>query len=108
MKKKYINGHEMATLVIPRGCNFSVLWEKIQPYVHLQVYSASSIGECWAKYRENGDILIDTRIEGGLSLHNSKEIAVPYHGQEFILTIPVEALSSKGLAAAKEYKENKK
>jgi hypothetical protein len=108
MKKHIINGHEMETLLIPKGYKSSVLWEKVQPYVNLQVYSASSVGECWAKYRENGDILVDTRIKGGMPLHNTKEKQVPYHGQEFILTIPVQYLNKKGLAAAREYEESKK
>jgi len=104
MKKHIINGHEMATLRVPKArYTFSTLWYGVQPYVNFQVSSDSVRGRCWAI--RNGKTIIDTEIYGGHPLQNSQGQKVHYVGQQFLLIVPVFCLSEKGLAAAKEYEE---
>jgi len=107
MKKKYINGHEMATLLIPEDkSNCLYLYEALQPYIK---YNVESYGDKGSAFCLHTGVLPDlsTRCKGGIPLHNIKCKQVPYRRQEIELTIPVEALSSKGIEAAKEYEKSK-
>jgi len=107
MKKKYINGHEMATLLIPEDKSHSLyLYEALQPYIK---YNVESYGHEGRAFCLNTGILtgLSTRCKGGMPLHNTKGEQVTYTGQKIALTIPVKALSSRGTEAAKEYEKSK-
>jgi len=102
--KKFINGHEMATLRVPKAhYKFSALWENVQPYVNLEISSVSVAGECWSI--KDGNVVFGTFVYGSHPLQNSQGQKVHYVGQQFLLTVPVFCLSEKGLAAAKKYEE---
>jgi hypothetical protein len=106
MKNKYINGHQMATLLVPEADynKFPTLYQTGEPFINAYCSSSSPAGECWIF--KDGDNIASTGIKGGIPLYNPEGENVPYHGQEFILTVPVFCLSEKGLAAAKEYEDS--
>jgi len=103
MKKHIINGHEMATLRVPK-----ISWmlrESVEPYVNnARVSSISKHGKCYAT--QNGSVVFGTFVNGGHPLQNSAGKPVRYVGQEFLLTVPVFCLSEAGRKAAKEYEES--
>jgi hypothetical protein len=103
MKKHIINGHEMATLRVPKAhYKFSALRENVQPYVEIWVASDSVAGECWSLVKSD---IFGSTVNGGHPLQNSRGEKVPYDGQEFLLTVPVFCLSEAGRKAAKEYEK---
>jgi hypothetical protein len=105
--KKFVNGHEMATLVIPEDKSKCLyLYEALQPYIK---YNVESYGHEGRAFCLNTGLLtgLSTRGKGGMPLHNTKGEQVTYTWQKIELTIPVEALSHKGIEAAKEYEKSK-
>lgn len=97
-----INGHEMASLVVPASRSDSPLITRaVGRFLALPVDADTEDGACWqVKAHGSAETVADgisTDILGGNRLRRG------YTGQSFILRVPVWALSEKGKQAAAEF-----